>query len=104
MKIQKLRKGDEVRVVTGKDKGKSGKIDKVFPKIGKVLLPGINEFKRHVKGRAQGKKSEIITIVKPLPMANVQLICPKCHVVTRIGFTIEDGKKSRICKKCEQTL
>ncbi len=100
----KLRKGDEVKIVIGKDKGKTGKIDKVFPESEMVLVIGINQYKRHVKKRSAAQPSEIVTITKPLPVAKVQLICPKCHVPTRVGFSVEGEKKVRICKKCEQIL
>lgn len=100
----KLRKGDEVKVVRGKDKGKTGKIEKVFSQVSKVVVEGANQYKRHMKAKSQNQQSEIITITKPLPVANVQLLCPKCHVLTRVGFMIESGKKKRICRKCEQAL
>lgn len=100
----KLKKGDEIKVTKGKDKGKGGKIDTVLPKIAKVLVLGINEYKRHVKARTQNQKSEIVTITKPLPVSNVMLICPKCHKPTRVGYIIANGEKKRICKKCEQKI
>lgn len=100
----KYKKGDEIKVVLGKDKGKTGKIDKVFPKENKVLIGGVNLYKRHLKARSQNQKSEIITLTKPLPLSNIQLICPKCHLLTRVGFSIEKDKKERICKKCKQII
>ncbi|HET9947113.1 MAG TPA: 50S ribosomal protein L24 [Patescibacteria group bacterium] len=100
----KLHKGDEVKVVTGKDKGKSAKIEKVFVKEEKVLLPEINQYKRHMKARMQGETSQIVLITKPLPVANVQLICPKCKKLTRVGYKIEKDKKVRICRKCKATI
>jgi len=100
----KLKKGDNVKVVRGKDKGKTGKIDLVFPKIGKVLVNNVNLYKRHLKARSQTKPSEIVTLTKPLPQENVILICPKCHKETRVGYRIEKGVKSRICKKCEAEI
>src|SRR3972149_5965723 len=100
----KIKKGDIVKVLIGKDKGKTGQVEKVFRKIERVLVPGVNEFKRHVKSRARNQKSEIITITKPLPIANVALVCPKCKKPTRIGFQIEKGKKIRICKKCSKAI
>ena len=103
-KSQKLKKGDEVKVVMGKDKGKTGKIEKVFPEIGKVLVSGVNQYKRHMKARSQNQPSEIATITKPLPVASVLLVCPKCHLPTRVGYTFEDDKKRRVCKKCQQVL
>lgn len=100
----KLKKGDEVKIVAGKDKGKTGKIDKIYPKEDKVLIPGVNQYKRHMKARSQRQKSEIITITKPLPVENVQLVCPKCHKLTRVGFKIEKDEKRRVCAKCEQII
>ena len=100
----KLKKGDNVKVVRGKDKGKTGKIDMVFPKINKVLVNNVNLYKRHLKARSQTKPSEIVTLTKPLPEENVILICPKCHKETRVGYRIEKGVKSRVCKKCEAEI
>lgn len=107
----KIKKGDTIKILIGKDKGKTSQVERVFPNDGRVLIVGVNEFKRHVKSRAQnsasrsgGQKSEIVTITKPLPASNVALICPKCKKVTRIGFKIENGKKIRICRKCKKEI
>jgi len=100
----KLLKNDEVKIVAGKDKGKSGKIEKVFSKEGKVLVEGVNQYKRHLKSRQQGEQSQILTITKPLPIANVQLVCPKCKKITRVGYKIEKDKKVRICRKCQKEI
>lgn len=100
----KIKKGDNVKVVIGKDKGKSGKVEKVFSKENKVVVSGVNLYKRHMKARSQNQPSEIITIVKPLPVSNVMLICPKCHKETRVGYVIEKGVKSRTCVKCESKI
>lgn len=97
----KLRKGDEVKVVIGKDKGKTGKIEKVFSKENKLLIQNINAYKRHLKARSQSEPSEIKTLVKPLSMSNVRLICPKCHLPTRVGYLTKGDKKQRICRKCK---
>ena len=72
----KLKKQDEIIVTKGKEKGKTGKIDQVSPVKGTVLVQGLNEYKRHTKGRAQGQKSEIVTFSRPLNVANVALVCP----------------------------
>lgn len=100
----KLVKNDQVKIVAGKDKGKSGKVEKVFSKEGKVLVEGVNQYKRHVKARMQGQESQIMTITKPLPVANVQLVCPKCKKLTRVGYKMEKDKKVRICRKCEKEI
>lgn len=100
----KLKKGDNVKIVSGKDKGKVGKIEKVYPSKEKVLVEGANQYKRHIKSRTQGQKSEIITLTKPLPVAAVALICPKCNKITRIGFKIEKNAKARVCKNCGKVI
>ncbi|OGH23565.1 MAG: 50S ribosomal protein L24 [Candidatus Levybacteria bacterium RIFCSPLOWO2_01_FULL_38_13] len=100
----KLKKGDEVRIVKGKDKGKTGKIEKIFPKDNMVLIPNVNLYKRHLKARSQKQPSEIVTLTKPLSVSNARLICPKCHLPTRIGFDLRGGQKERICKKCKQVI
>lgn len=100
----KLKKNDEVEIVSGKDKGKRGKVEKLFPKEDTVIVGGMNQYKRHIKGKMQGQKSEIVTITKPLHSASVIIVCPKCHKKTRVGYMTKNGKKIRICKKCEQAV
>lgn len=100
----KLKKGDLVQIVKGKDSGKSGSIDKVYNKENKVLVNGVNQYKRHVKARMQGQKSEIITITKPLSVSNVLLTCPNCKKNTRVGFENIKGNKVRICRKCGKKI
>lgn len=97
----KIIKGDTVQVVRGKDAGKSGKVEKVFEKEQKVLVENVNQYKRHLKARSQQEPSEIITLTKPLPVANVQLVCPKCKKITRVGYITEKDSKLRVCRKCE---
>jgi large subunit ribosomal protein L24 len=100
----KLKKGDLVKIVSGKDKSKTGKIEMVLPKIEKVLVTGVNQYKRHMKARAQGQSSEIVTITKPLSSQNVALICPHCKLQTRIGFRLEKNDKIRVCRKCDKKI
>lgn len=100
----KLKKNDEVKILRGKDKGKRGKIDKVFSKENMVLVPGVNLYKRHYKSRVQGRASEIIEITKPYPAGGVILICPNCHKEARIGYKFENKEKVRICKKCNKKI
>lgn len=96
----KLRKGDTVKIVRGKDAGKTGKIEKVDVKSAKVFVEGMNQYKRHIKAKMQGQKSEILTITKPLTVSNVVFVCPKCKKITRIGYKLLKNDKVRICKKC----
>jgi large subunit ribosomal protein L24 len=100
----KLKKGDKVIITTGKDKGKTGKVEKIFPKINKVLLPGLNVYKRHLKKRDEKHPGGIIDISHPLPVSNVMLICPKCGKTTRIGYKTGNKTKERICKKCSANI
>ncbi|MCX6725869.1 MAG: 50S ribosomal protein L24 [Candidatus Shapirobacteria bacterium] len=100
----KLKKGDQVIVLYGKDKGRKGKIEKIFPKTGKILIPGVNIYKKHLKPQGEGKPGGIIDKVFPLPLANVALLCPKCNKRTRIGYQIDKENKYRICRKCGSIL
>jgi large subunit ribosomal protein L24 len=100
----KLKKGDTVKIMIGKDRGKTGKIQKIFLKKNQILVSGINLFKKHRK--PQGKTpGGIIDIQKPLLSSKVALLCPKCHQPTRVGFiTSSSADKTRICRKCKQTV
>lgn len=100
----KLLKGDTVSIQIGKDKGKTGKVLKVLSKEDTVIVEGVNQFKRHVKARVQGQKSEIITITKPLSISKVALVCPQCKKNTRVGYKIDKNEKIRICRKCQKTI
>lgn len=100
----KLKKNDTVLIVKGKDKGKQGKVEKVFSKNNMVLVPGVNLYKRHHKSKVQNKPSEIIEITKPYPIGNVVLVCPNCHKQSRIGYKMENKEKIRICKKCNKKV
>ena len=100
----KIRKGDNIKVLIGKDHGKTGIVERVYPARDKVLVPGINEFKRHVKSQARNQKSEITTITKPINASNVALVCPKCKKITRISFKLLKDGKVRICAKCKKEI
>ena len=96
----KIKKDDKVVVLAGKDKGKQGKVLIADPKGGKVVVEGVNVATKHRKPRKQGEEGGIIKVETPIYVSKVQLVCPKCGKATRVGFKVEDGKKSRICKKC----
>ncbi|HLD11351.1 MAG TPA: 50S ribosomal protein L24 [Patescibacteria group bacterium] len=101
----KVRIGDEVIVTAGKDKGKVGKVEKLVLKKNAVVVGGVNLYKRHVKARGQNKPGGIIDIVKPLPVANIAVLCPKCKKQTRIGYQIDrSGEKLRKCLKCKAII
>lgn len=100
----KLIKGDSVLITIGKDKGKQGKIEKVIPAKNKIVVEGLNQYKRHLKARSADQKSEIVLISKPLPAANVALMCPKCGKQTRIGYSVVNNEKKRVCRKCKEVI
>jgi len=97
----KIRKGDQVLIIKGKDRGRKGKVLKGFPKELKVLVEGMNMRKKHMRPKKEGEKGQVIEMAMPMPVSRVKLICPKCGKATRIGYKIENGIKVRICKKCQ---
>lgn len=101
----KIRKGDRVRILTGKDRGREGVVSFAYPATGKVIVDGANVSKRHQKPTQSTQQGGIIDKEMPLPVANVAIICPSCSATTRVGFRFEpDGSKVRICRKCEGDL
>ncbi len=100
----KIKKGDNVQVLSGNDKGKTGEVLEVSPKTNKVIVKGVNVRKKHVKARKQGDESGIISVECAIPVAKVNVVCPKCGKVTKVGYSIEKDKKERICKKCGAKL
>ena len=97
----KIKKGDQVKVRSGKDRGKTGTVMHVFPDTMLVTLEGLNLFKKRTKPKKQGAKGETVLIARPLPASRVMLICKSCKKATRVGFRMEGEKKVRYCKKCE---
>lgn len=96
----KIKKGDNVQILAGNDKGKTGEVLEVNPKTGKIIVKGVNIRKKHVKPRRQGEEGGIIPVECAIPSAKVNVVCPKCNKPTRIGYEMEKGKKVRVCKKC----
>ncbi len=99
-----IKKNDKVVVLSGKDKGKEGKVISVDPQAGKVIVEGVNVASKHMKPRKQGEEGGIIKTETPIYACKVQLVCPKCNKATRVAHKIADGKKSRVCKKCGAEL
>ena len=95
----KIKKGDNVAVLSGNDKGKKGEVVKVIPKEQKVIVKGINVRKKCVKA-APNREGGIIPSENPVHSSILGLVCPKCGQTTRVGYLIENDKKFRICKKC----
>lgn len=97
----KIKKGDKVKITGGKDRGREGKVERVYPKQNKVLVSGVNIYKKHIKKSNQAPQGGVVEVPRPLDVAKVALICPKCSKVTRVGYLGEKGKKLRVCKKCK---
>jgi large subunit ribosomal protein L24 len=102
----KIKKGDLVKILSGKDKGKQGKIIKMLPKVNKAVVEGINLHKKHAKAKQSGQKGEVVLLPAPLILAKMQLICPQCGKITRVCYEISgtNSNKIRICKKCRQAV
>ncbi len=100
----RIRKGDNVQVLSGNDKGKTGEVLEVIQKEDKVVVKGVNVRKKHVKARKQGDESGIIPVECAIPASKVNVVCPKCGKVTKVGYRVDNDKKVRICKKCGAEL
>ena len=100
-----IRKDDTVIVLSGKDKGKQGKVLKADPKNGKVVVEGVNVASKHQKPRRQGEEGGIIKMETPIYACKVMRVCPKCGKPTRTAYSIlADGSKTRVCKKCGENI
>lgn len=100
----KVRKGDKVQVMKGKDRGKSGKILRVIRGDYTVVIDGLNLRKKTIRPKKQGEKGQVVEVPWPMRLDNVMIVCGSCGKVTRIGAKEEKGEKVRICKKCKATL
>lgn len=100
----KLKKGDTIQVTAGKDLKKTGKIERVYVAEGTVLVPGLNQYKKHVKPQGENRPGEVVTLSRPLGLGKVALVCPKCKQITRVGYRFDKDKKIRVCRKCDQDI
>jgi len=100
----KIKKNDTILIISGKDKGKKGKVIESSPKEGRIVVEGLNMRKKNVRPKKSGEKGQIISLPFPFNVSNAMLICPKCNEATRVGSKIEGGKKFRMCKKCKQEI
>ena len=100
----KIKKGDTVEVLSGTDKGKTGEVLEVMPKLQKVVVKGVNIRKKHVKPKKQGEEGGIISVECPIDSSKANVVCSKCGKATRVGYSEEKGEKIRICKKCGAKL
>ena len=102
----KIKKGDNVQVISGDDKGAKGTVHTAFPKEGKVIVSGVNMIKKHQR-RTGNVRTQVGIIEReaPVRIANVALVCPHCSKPTRVGYSLApDGSKSRVCRKCGENI
>ena len=100
-----LKVNDQVEIITGKDKGRVGKILKIYTKSDRASVERINMIKRHTKAQASGQEGQIVEKEAPVHVSNLMLVCPKCTNTVRVAKkTLEDGTKVRICKKCSESV
>lgn len=105
-----VRTGDEVLVITGKNKGQRGKITRAIPDRDRVVVENINMVKKHIKARGPRQRGGIVEVEAPLHVSNVMLICPNCNKASRTGHRIEEGegkqsrRKVRYCKACDAAI
>lgn len=101
----KIKKGDKVKVLAGKDKGKTGKVLQIFNQRDKISIEGINLLFKNMRPKKQKEKGQKIQFPAPLAISNVALVCPKCNRATRISYkTLENKKRIRVCKKCKDII
>ncbi len=102
--IKRFKKGDTVEVISGRDRGKSGKITQVFRRDDLVVVDGVNIRFKHLRARRRGEIGQRVQFAAPLAVAKVQLVCPHCSKKTRIAMELNDNKRVRLCKKCKQVI
>lgn len=101
----KIKKNDTVLIISGKDKGKKGKVRFAYPEENKIMVEGVNMIKKHAKAKAQVKQAGIIEREAPVNACDVMLLCAKCNKPARIGIRIlQDGRKARFCRACGEVV
>jgi large subunit ribosomal protein L24 len=100
----KIKKGDTVKMLYGKDSGRQGTVVAIDTKKEMAVVEGLNMYKRNLKGDGRTRVSEIVTITKSVPVSKVMLVCPSCNKATRVGYKIDGDKKVRVCKKCGKVI
>ncbi len=100
----KIKTNDQVKIIQGKDRGKTGKVIQVFRAENKVVVEGMNKIKKHMRAKKQGEKGQTIELSAPITGSNVMLVCTKCQAPTRVGYKFEGDKKMRVCRKCKEVI
>jgi large subunit ribosomal protein L24 len=99
-----LKKGDSVKLLSGKDRGKTGTVLKVYPEDDRISVDGLNVFKKRVRPTKQGQKGETVLVPRPFQASKAALVCPSCKKQTRVGHRVEGSQNMRYCKKCKATM
>lgn len=100
----KLKKGDKVKILSGKDRGREGQIEKVYHKQNQVLILGVNLYKKHLKKSEKAPQGGVVAVPRPIHVAKLALVCPKCTQTTRVGYRVKNNKKFRVCKQCKEKI
>lgn len=100
----KIKKNDLIKMLAGKDSGKTGKVLRVFPEEKKVVVDGLNMLKKHNRPKREGEKGQRIEMPRKVDISNAMLVCSKCSKPTRVAYKIEGDKKMRVCKKCKAEI
>ncbi len=98
--MNRIKKGDTVKITTGKDRGKTGKVLRVDVASNRAAVEGLNVFKKHSRPRKQGEKGEVVSVARPVALSNLLPVCPSCGTGRRVGVKGTGDARSRVCKKC----
>lgn len=96
----KIKTNDKVKILSGKDKNKTGKVIQVFVDENKVVVEGVSQIKRHLRAKSSTEKGQVIELSSPIAVSKVALICPKCEKSVRVGYKLDGETKKRYCRKC----
>jgi large subunit ribosomal protein L24 len=97
----KIKKGDTVLVISGKDRGKAAKVLRSLVKESRILVEGVNLKKKHMRRKREGEKGQMAQVPAPIPVSNVKFVCPSCKKAVRLGYRVSEKEKFRICKQCK---
>jgi len=100
----KIKINDQVKVLSGKDRAKVGKVVQVFPRTAQVVVEGVNIMKKHLRSRKASDKGQVVELAAPLAVGKVMLICPKCGQSARVGYQVSKDSKQRVCHKCHAVI
>ncbi|HHD92683.1 MAG TPA: 50S ribosomal protein L24 [Candidatus Portnoybacteria bacterium] len=100
----KIKNGENVKIINGRDRNKTDRVLKVFPELKKVMVEGLNLVKKRQKSRQEGKKGQIVEVARPINVSKIKFICPKCGKPARIGYNSIKNNKIRVCKKCQSEV